>query len=192
MFDFGFPELVVICVVALLVLGPTRLPGVVRKIGRWVGKARSMAREFREQLESEVNIEELGRDARRQAKEDPPTPPAPADAPTMAAAAAAAATGAATAAADGTTHADAATTATAEPDGIEAMARSGYPYGMPTDTSSTTADPAVESAMGEQGMDDTYSHAHAPGEAPELWTDEAEAATADAAPHAAPEPDKPA
>jgi hypothetical protein len=72
------------------------------------------------------------------------------------------------------------------------MARSGYPYGMPTDTSSTTADPAVESAMGEQGMDDTYSHAHAPGEAPELWSDEAEAATADAAPDAAPEPDKPA
>ena len=47
MFDFGFSELLVVFMVALVVLGPTRLPGLVRKVGRWVGKARSMAREFR-------------------------------------------------------------------------------------------------------------------------------------------------
>jgi sec-independent protein translocase protein TatB len=164
MFDFAFNELLVICVVALVVLGPTRLPGVVRKIGRWVGKARSMAREFREQLENEVNIEELGREAKRHATQDPPPTPAPADAATMAAAAAAAATGAAADAA----QADPAAPATpAEPDGIEALARSGYPYGMPTDTSiSSTADPAVASAMGEESSDDTYSHAHADGDEP--------------------------
>ena len=43
MFDFGFSELVVVFVVALVVLGPTRLPGLVRKVGRWIGKARAMA-----------------------------------------------------------------------------------------------------------------------------------------------------
>jgi sec-independent protein translocase protein TatB len=184
MFDFAFSELLVICVVALVVLGPTRLPGVVRKIGRWVGKARSMAREFREQLESEVNIEELGREAKRHAMQDPPNPPAPADASTMAAAAAAAATG---------TAADAAepgSSVPAEPEGIEAMARSGYPYGMPTDTSHGTADPAVTAAMGEQ-TDDTYSHAHGDGDAPEPWShDPQPAAQADAAPDASADADK--
>jgi sec-independent protein translocase protein TatB len=180
MFDFSFPELMVICVVILVVLGPKRLPGVVRKVGRWVGKARSMAREFREQLESEVNIEELGREAKRHAMQDPPNPPAPADAATMAAAAAATATGAAAA--------DAAppeSSIPAEPDGIEALARSGYPYGMPTDTSHGIADPAVAAAMGEP-TDDAYSHAHADGDAPEPWSVEPEpAAAADAAPDAA-------
>lgn len=61
MFEVGFLELVVIFGVALIVLGPTRLPGLVSRIGRWVGKARSMARQFREQLENEVNLEELNR-----------------------------------------------------------------------------------------------------------------------------------
>ena len=184
MFDFSFQELVVVCVVALVVLGPTRLPGVVRKIGRWVGKARSMAREFREQLESEVNIEELGREAKRHAMQDPPNPAAPADASTMAAAAAAAATGAV---------ADAAqpeSSVPAEPEGIEALARSGYPYGMPTDTSHGTADPAVAAAMGEP-TDDTYSHAHGDGDAPEPWSHDPEpAAEADAAPNATADADK--
>lgn len=72
MFDFSFPELLVVFVVALVVLGPTRLPGLVRKIGRWVGKARSMAREFRDQLEREVNVEELNRSVRRTVMDDPP------------------------------------------------------------------------------------------------------------------------
>ncbi len=61
MFEIGFTELALIFGVALLVLGPTRLPGLVSKIGRWVGKARSMARDFRQQLENEVNLEELNK-----------------------------------------------------------------------------------------------------------------------------------
>lgn len=54
-FDFSFPELVITFGVALVVLGPKKLPGLVQQIGRWVGRARHMARQFREQLESEVN-----------------------------------------------------------------------------------------------------------------------------------------
>jgi sec-independent protein translocase protein TatB len=52
---FDFPEIVIICGVALVVLGPKKLPATAAKIGRWVGRARSMARQFKEQLELEVN-----------------------------------------------------------------------------------------------------------------------------------------
>lgn len=39
-------------------LGPEKLPRVVSEIGRWVGRARAMARQFREQLEEEVQLEQ--------------------------------------------------------------------------------------------------------------------------------------
>src|SRR5262245_21854423 len=61
MFGVSFTELALIFIVALVVLGPTRLPGLVRKIGRWVGKARVMARDFQNQLENEINVDELNR-----------------------------------------------------------------------------------------------------------------------------------
>ncbi|MGH8302747.1 MAG: Sec-independent protein translocase protein TatB [Steroidobacteraceae bacterium] len=57
MFDIGFSEIVVIFVLALIVLGPEKLPKVVREVGRWVGRARAMARQFQEQLEEEVDLE---------------------------------------------------------------------------------------------------------------------------------------
>lgn len=57
MFDIGFSEIVVIFVLALIVLGPERLPRVVREVGRWVGRARAMARQFQEQLEEEVDVD---------------------------------------------------------------------------------------------------------------------------------------
>ncbi|WP_120635613.1 Sec-independent protein translocase protein TatB [Ruegeria sp. EL01] len=46
MFDLGMTELLVIGVVALIVVGPKDLPVLFRNVGRWVGKARGMAREF--------------------------------------------------------------------------------------------------------------------------------------------------
>ncbi len=55
MFDIGFSEILVIFVLALIVLGPEKLPRVVREVGRWVGRARAMARQFQEQLEEEVD-----------------------------------------------------------------------------------------------------------------------------------------
>lgn len=57
-----FPEIVIICGVALVVLGPKKLPGAAAQIGRWVGRARAMARQFREQLELEVNSVESALD----------------------------------------------------------------------------------------------------------------------------------
>ena len=46
MFDIGWSELVVIAVVALIAIGPKELPGVLRMVGQWMGKARKMASEF--------------------------------------------------------------------------------------------------------------------------------------------------
>ena len=56
MMEVGFSEILLISVLALIVLGPEKLPKVAAEIGRWVGKARSMARQFREQLEDEAAL----------------------------------------------------------------------------------------------------------------------------------------
>jgi sec-independent protein translocase protein TatB len=62
---------VIIFILALIVLGPEKLPRVVAEIGRWVGRARVMARQFREQLEEEVQLEQA-----RKAQAAAPPPPA--------------------------------------------------------------------------------------------------------------------
>ncbi|MEP4198235.1 MAG: Sec-independent protein translocase protein TatB [Aliishimia sp.] len=46
MFDLGLPELLVIGIVALIVVGPKDLPVLFRQVGQFVGKAKGMAREF--------------------------------------------------------------------------------------------------------------------------------------------------
>jgi sec-independent protein translocase protein TatB len=59
MLDVGFSEILLTSAIALVVLGPERLPKVARQVGNWVGRARVMARQLTEQLEREVNAEEL-------------------------------------------------------------------------------------------------------------------------------------
>ena len=59
MFDFGFWEMVMILVVALLVVGPQRLPQLARTTGLWVGKIKRMAVNLREELEEEIEAAEL-------------------------------------------------------------------------------------------------------------------------------------
>lgn len=52
MFDLGWSELLVVGVVALIVVGPKDLPVMFRNVGRFVGKARGMAREFSRAMEA--------------------------------------------------------------------------------------------------------------------------------------------
>lgn len=56
MFDIGFWELVVIAVVALLVVGPERLPQLVRDAGRWLRAARRLIAEARYEIERELDV----------------------------------------------------------------------------------------------------------------------------------------
>jgi sec-independent protein translocase protein TatB len=59
MFDIGWSELVVIAVVALIAIGPKELPGVLRMVGQWMGKARKMASEFQGQFQEAMREAEM-------------------------------------------------------------------------------------------------------------------------------------
>ena len=59
MFDIGGSELVVIAVVALIAIGPKELPGVLRMVGQWMGKARKMAAEFQGQFQEAMREAEM-------------------------------------------------------------------------------------------------------------------------------------
>jgi sec-independent protein translocase protein TatB len=89
-FGIDFSEIVVIFVIALLVLGPEKLPRLARTVGKWLGRARAMAHQFREQLEQEAD--QIQRTADLKAHMKPPSRPAPSPAEASTAAAAATAT----------------------------------------------------------------------------------------------------
>lgn len=61
MFDIGFSELVVIGIVALVVLGPERMPKAARFAGLWVRRARAQWHSVKAELERELAAEELKR-----------------------------------------------------------------------------------------------------------------------------------
>ncbi|HYC04696.1 MAG TPA: Sec-independent protein translocase protein TatB [Azospirillaceae bacterium] len=68
MFDIGWPELVVIAVVALVVIGPKDLPKALYSVGKWVRKARLMARDFQGHIDEMMREAELD-DLRKQAQQ---------------------------------------------------------------------------------------------------------------------------
>ena len=59
MFDIGWSEFVLIAVVALIAIGPKELPGVLRTVGQWMGKARKMAAEFQSQFQEAMREAEM-------------------------------------------------------------------------------------------------------------------------------------
>ena len=59
MFDLGFSEIMLIMIVALVVVGPERLPGLARKAGYWVGRFRRYVVNVRSEIERELNADEL-------------------------------------------------------------------------------------------------------------------------------------
>ncbi len=71
MFDVGFSELVLIGVLALIIAGPERLPGIMRTLGRFAGRARASVAAIRNELEREVDQAEK---AGRESEEKPAAP----------------------------------------------------------------------------------------------------------------------
>lgn len=90
MFEVGFTEILLILGLALLVLGPEKLPGLAKKIGAWTGRARAMANQLRTQLEQEVTVDGFDKPAARRPAD--PVSPTPAAAATDSSAQPAAAT----------------------------------------------------------------------------------------------------
>lgn len=59
MFDAGFAEVMVIAVIALLVIGPERLPEVAAKVGGWIGKAKAFVSSTKADIEREFEASEM-------------------------------------------------------------------------------------------------------------------------------------
>ena len=72
MFEVGFWELVLILVMVLVVAGPERMPGIVRTLGRWAGRAKALVGQLKSEFERELNADELrqiARDTERAARD---------------------------------------------------------------------------------------------------------------------------
>ena len=68
MFDIGWTEMALIAVVAVVVIGPKELPKVMREMGLWVSRARTMSRVFMMQLEEmsrQAGIDEVRKEAEK-------------------------------------------------------------------------------------------------------------------------------
>lgn len=59
MFDIGFSEMVVLAVVALVVLGPERLPKVAKQAGQWIGKMRRYVDDVKSDINRQMELSEL-------------------------------------------------------------------------------------------------------------------------------------
>jgi len=70
MFDIGFFEIIIIAIIALLVIGPERLPHAARMAGTWIGKIRRTVLSVKEELEQEVNLHEMKKRVEEQLMKD--------------------------------------------------------------------------------------------------------------------------
>lgn len=59
MFDIGFTEMMIIAVVALVVLGPERLPKVAKQVGEWMGKLRRYVDDVKSDINRQMELDEL-------------------------------------------------------------------------------------------------------------------------------------
>ena len=71
MFDVGFFELMLIGVVALVVVGPERLPRIARTAGLWLGKGRQFVNSVKSDIEQEIKADELKRILEEQKRANP-------------------------------------------------------------------------------------------------------------------------
>jgi sec-independent protein translocase protein TatB len=67
MFDIGFPELILIAIVGLLVIGPERLPEALRTLGLWIGRMRRSFTSVKAEIEKEIGMDEIRRQLHNEA-----------------------------------------------------------------------------------------------------------------------------
>jgi len=67
MFDIGFTELLLVAIVALLVLGPERLPQALRTLGLWIGRMRRSFNAVRDEIEREIGMDDIRRQLHNEA-----------------------------------------------------------------------------------------------------------------------------
>lgn len=67
MFDIGFPELMLVAIVGLLVIGPSRLPEALRTLGLWLGRLRRGFTTVRAEIEKEIGMDEVRRQLHNEA-----------------------------------------------------------------------------------------------------------------------------
>ena len=70
MFDIGFSELALVCVIALLVLGPERMPQALRTLGLWFGRMRRTFVTVKTEIEREIGMDEIRRQLHNEAVMD--------------------------------------------------------------------------------------------------------------------------
>ena len=70
MFDIGFPELMLVAIVGLLVIGPNRLPEALRTLGLWLGRMRRSFNTVKAEIEKEVGMDEVRRQLHNEAVMD--------------------------------------------------------------------------------------------------------------------------
>lgn len=59
MFDIGFPELILISIVTLLVVGPDKLPETIRTISLWIGRFKRSLANIKQEIENEIGADEI-------------------------------------------------------------------------------------------------------------------------------------
>ena len=59
MFDIGFLELLVIALITLVVMGPERLPEVIRTLSLWIGRLKQLLAKTRQDIENEVGMDDI-------------------------------------------------------------------------------------------------------------------------------------
>jgi sec-independent protein translocase protein TatB len=67
MFEIGFPELLLIAIIGLLVIGPERLPEALRTLGLWIGRMRRSFTNVKTEIEKEIGMDEIRRQLHNEA-----------------------------------------------------------------------------------------------------------------------------
>ncbi|NIF27612.1 Sec-independent protein translocase subunit TatB [Pantoea sp. Tr-811] len=80
MFGINFSELLLVALVALLVLGPERLPGAARTAGLWIGRLKRSFNAIKAEVEREVGADDIRRTLHDTPQLQPPVTPTPATA----------------------------------------------------------------------------------------------------------------